>query len=91
MTHLVPDKGLFDGCEILQRGKQHVTVFWTTGIFNEVSQFLGKGRKNFIFVLDRVWTPWSVRDLLVDKARAYRPRKVSVHPSFGQGPKLRQL
>jgi hypothetical protein len=49
-THLIPDQGLFDGSQILQRRKEHVTMFWPSYVLNEVSQLFCESREHLVFV-----------------------------------------
>lgn len=53
-THLVPDDGLLNGSEVLQRRQQDVTPLRATDILDKVAELLAQRNQDLILVLDRL-------------------------------------
>ena len=53
-SYLVADDGLFDGGEVLKRGKNDVSPGWATNVLSEATKLLTQGDQNFILIFDRL-------------------------------------
>jgi hypothetical protein len=53
-THLLPNQGLLNCRQILQRRQEHVRMFRSPDILCEVAQLLAEGSQDLIFIFNGI-------------------------------------
>jgi hypothetical protein len=53
-THLLPNQGLLNRRQILQRRQEHVRMFRPSDVLCEVAQLLAEGSQDLIFIFNGI-------------------------------------